>query len=61
MTLELPVLVRVDLEVVKALRLEAQVQQDVMQSIKEENKEEIKTGVKEEVIGAGGVLSLTKA
>ncbi len=61
MTLELPVLVRVDLEVVKALRLEAQVPQDVMQSIKEEDKEEVKTGVKEEVIGAGGVLSLTKA
>lgn len=61
MTLELPVLVRIDLEVVKALRLEAQVPQDVMQSIKEENKEEVKTGVKEEVIGAGGVLSLTKA
>jgi hypothetical protein len=60
-TLELPVLVRVDLEVVKALRLEAQVPQDVMQSIKEEDKEEVKTGVKEEVIGAGGVLSLTKA
>lgn len=57
----LGVLVRVDLEVVKDLRLEAQVQQDVMRPIKEEDKKEVKTGVKEEVIRAGRVLSLTKA